>query len=243
MNRIPIRRSNTETLIRLSEFELLKHLKKVIKVSINDPIKLTLINEGLVTGIIKKVEKEFIEIEIDPNEIKAPEPTNSVLIIGSSRPLTCKKIFEHGTTLGIGQFIFFQAQLSEKSYYESKIYEESEYTKHLILGLAQSGIYSNLPKVSIYQSFDQIPLDQIEISNKLLLSLESHSTLDQVGFSPKISSTILVGPERGFTQDEEDIFEHMGFKKVSIGRSIQRVEYAVASALGQIELMKAIKSN
>lgn len=237
MNRIPIRRQNAEKLLEISDFEVLKHLHKVLKVSLGDPLKLTLIGEGLSNGIIVDCQKEKVVVEI--SEITAPAQAKTKLIIGLSRPLTCQKVLEHGTTLGVSEFHFFKAELSEKSFLESKFIQQGKFENYLLKGLSQSGIYSHLPKVTISSKFADIPLEEFNKDNKYILSLSTKEYLSKKTHLEKFATTFLIGPERGFTAEEEEIFLHYDFRPICIGPSIQRVEYATASALAQLELIQS----
>ena len=91
----------------------MKHLKKVLKVQKDSPIKLCLINEGLADGKVLEVLTDKILVKI--GTIKDSVEVKTKLIVGLSRPLTMQKILEHGTTLGVSEFHFFRAELSEKN--------------------------------------------------------------------------------------------------------------------------------
>lgn len=235
MNRIPLVRKNNQNILAISDYEILKHLHKVLKISNGDILKIVLVEEGLANAKVIAISKQEVTIEIF--ETFPAKQTKSKLIIGLSRPLTCQKILEHGTTLGVSEFHFFKAELSEKSFLESKFIQQQKFESYLLKGLAQSGVYSQLPKVFIHDNFAKISLENFAKDNKYFLSLKSHHFLNQDQHHQKFSTTFLIGPERGFTPEEEMVFEQLDFMPISIGPSIQRVEYAVASSLAQLELL------
>lgn len=233
MNRVPILRKNSESLFEISNFETVKHLKKVLKVQKDSPIKLCLINEGLADGKVLEVLTDKILVKI--GTIKDSVEVKTKLIVGLSRPLTMQKILEHGTTLGVSEFHFFKAELSEKSFLDSKFIKDAKFESYMKKGLAQSGIFSKMPQVYIYNKFADISLKQFSNYNKLFLSLNSTDFLTKNNTIKKLPSVFLIGPERGFTNDEEEVFLQLNFLGVKIGPSIQRVEYATASILAQLE--------
>ena len=67
--------------------------------------------------------------------------------------------------------------------------------------------------------------------------------------APPIESVVLdvkptvvaIGPEGGWIDRELETFVERGFKPVSIGTPILRVEAAVAAALGQLELLHRMR--
>ena len=201
-------------------------------------IRLCLINEGLADSKVVEINQDNIVVEIQ--DIQPAQKAGSKLIVGLSRPLTMQKVLEHGTTLGVKEFVFFKAELSEKSFLESKFIKEGKFQHYLEKGLAQAGVYCDLPKVSVFKYFSEIPLDSFSNHNKLFLSLNSQEYLGVDNVIKKLDSVFLIGPERGFTDDEEAVFQQLDFTPIKIGPSIQRVEYATATVLAQLEYFQNI---
>lgn len=233
MNRVPILRKNSEQLIEISDFEIVKHLRKVIQVEAGSSLKICLINEGLAEGIVIDVSKDKIQVEIQ--KITDSLEPKTKLIVGLSRPLTMQKVLEHGTTLGVSEFHFFKAELSEKSFLESKFIKDAKFESYMEKGLAQAGVFSKMPSVNVYDKFADIPLEKFASHNKLFLSLNASEFINKNNTIKKLPNVFLIGPERGFTEEEEEIFQQMDFTGIKIGPSIQRVEYATASILAQLE--------
>jgi len=246
--------------------KILIHLQNVLKIQNkeNQTLKVTLLNQGIFLGTICEIKTNQLNKTIESIQIELTEVLESHLpwidvAIGYCRPQTIKKIFEHGSTLGINNFFFFRPQLYEKSYETSQVFETEEANQLLQLGLSQSACYYQLPKIIKTQK----SLDQFLQS--LPLNLESHS-FDQKQtystifvFDPRAEGTLsdffrkqnslplekkcllVVGPERGFTQDEfhqiSTLESHYPLKKVSLSRSILRVEHALFAAIHQLEMI------
>jgi RsmE family RNA methyltransferase len=212
----------------------LDHIHNILKLEINDSVRLCHINKGLSKGRITQICKDEVLIKTD--EFKNKNLPWVDLLIGLSRPPTCKKVIEHGSTLGVGQFHFFKAELSEKSYLQSKLFKEKQYEKLIELGLSQSGVYHQLPelKLSVYNPLN----DYKNIRQKYILSLETESTFADENIDFSRPTLLAIGPERGWTANEISLFKENGFKEISISSSILRVETAVFTSLGQLELLK-----
>jgi len=212
----------------------LDHLHTVLKINEGDEVRVCLINEGLANGVISKSTSQ--EIQIKTTEFSKKELPWVDLLVGLSRPPTCKKVLEHGATLGVNQFHFFKAELSEKSYLQSKLFKDEQYQKLIELGLSQSGVYHQMPKFNL-SSFN--PLHEYkDVKQKYILSLETKETFrdQEIDFNQPV--LLAIGPERGWTRSETNLFKENGFKEVSISTSILRVETAVFTSLGQLELLK-----
>ncbi len=177
-----------------------------------------------------KIKQRLQSFETIPGQ--ATTPASLTLLVGLSRPQTIKKVLELGTTMGVSRFLFVPAELSEKSYGTSKVFGQVELEKHLLLGLAQSACLFQLPEVHVLKSSRQIE-KYVENSKKYLCSLtDKHER----ALLPKDSSeaiTIAIGPERGWTNMEEENFLKLGFQRLGLYSTTLRVEAAVVSALTQ----------
>ncbi|MBT5092851.1 MAG: 16S rRNA (uracil(1498)-N(3))-methyltransferase [Halobacteriovoraceae bacterium] len=212
----------------------LQHIHEVLGSQQGDSVRLCLINRGLGIGKFTLLEDQKIEIELlEESSGQAPWIN---LVVGLSRPPTCKKIMEHGTSLGVSEFHFFKAELSEKSYSTAKIFSPSKYHQLLHLGLSQSGCYYKEPTVALSPGIKFV--EKQNFPNKFFLDLEGeHSPLDY-DFTMDQNITLAVGPERGWTEKERQYLIDNGFQGIKIADSILRTEIATFAALGQLHLMR-----
>jgi RsmE family RNA methyltransferase len=205
--------------------ERINHVQKVLKSSAGDSLNVCLVNQGLGKGILEEISSDHLKIKLGEIAPKAHAPFE--LLIGVSRPHSCQKILEHGTTMGVARFSFFTATLSEKSYLESKLFQD--YQKYLNYGLSQSGIYHKLPEVSLSKNYSG--------SQKFILNPNSPKTFKDYKLNKAETITLAIGPERGFTNVEVEHFKDLGFLEVTLGSPILRVEIATFAALGQLHLL------
>ncbi|RLA63030.1 MAG: hypothetical protein DRQ88_12930 [Epsilonproteobacteria bacterium] len=217
----------------ISDPERLEHLKTVLKSSVGDILKITLVDQGIGDAYIKELSANSLTLVAKNISKKNSAPYE--LIVGLSRPPTLKKILEHATTLGVSSFNFFKATLSEKSYLDAKLFKGQYLQKYLRYGISQAAIYHQLPKVNIYH---EVQSEWKNREQKYILSPKaSKSFLDvKIDFTKKI--TLAIGPERGWTTDEIDYFKNLGFNEIAISPAILRVETAVFTSLGQLELLR-----
>jgi len=135
--------------------------------------------------------------------------------------------------MGASSFHFFKAELSEKSYLDSKLFQEDRHRQTALLGLSQSAVYYREPEITLNKYFPQSLLKPNH--QKFILSLGAEKTFADYRPKANLPLTLAIGPERGWTQDEEIMLEHMNFLPVKISRSTLRVEHATFSALAQLE--------
>ena len=220
----------------ITDPKVLSHLHTTLKAQVGDVFKCTVLNQGLCSGVIQSISQSSCQLKLE--DLKPASPQWFNLVVGISRPQTSKKVLEHATTFGAKSIHFFKAALSEKSYLDSKVFEDSECTQHLSLGLSQSAIYGSLPvvKVDKYNPAESYTNHQ----NKFILDLNGTSNFLEL--APSIDfdtpTTLAVGPERGFISEDIDRFHQAGFKSVKISSSVLRVEHAIYSAVSQLELIR-----
>jgi 16S rRNA (uracil1498-N3)-methyltransferase len=74
---------------------------------------------------------------------------------------------------------------------------------------------------------------------RFILSLEAKNSFMDYNLAPNDQISLAIGPERGWTAQEEELLESQNFQKVFLGPSVLRVEIATFAALGQLAMMRA----
>ena len=214
----------------------LGHLKNILKLQEGDSIKICFIDKGIGRGCITSIKNDHIKISTKESPfLKKNEPWCD-LLIGLSRPQTCKKVLELGTSLGVNSFEFVKAKLSEKSYGQSKLFQNEAYNEFILNGLSQSATFYKRPSLTLSS---KINLDKVKNrTQKIVLSPYTKKSLNSVKLNFSEPLTVAIGPERGWTKDELDHFRNNGFFEVSLSPSILRVETATVAILSQLELLK-----
>ncbi len=218
----------------ITDKQVMAHLHETLKLAAGDEVKCTVLNSGRTTGIVSEISPSHCKLTL--GEIHPGEQQWFDLIVGLSRPQTTKKILEHATTFGARQFHFFKAALSEKSYLDSKIFEEKAYEECLLTGLSQAAIYTDLPvfKLDKYNPAEHYKNE----TQKFILDLKAEKSFLDVEIDWSKSVTLAVGPERGWISEDIERFHTAGFTSIKISSSVLRVEHAVYSAISQLELLR-----
>lgn len=211
--------------------KILQHAHEVLKVKEGDRVQLCFVNQGLGQGLVKRVTKGFIDLTIQDTAPGLQLPYQ--LEVAVSRPPTMKKIIEHGTSLGVSHFSFFKAELSDKSYLQSRIYEEEKMKELLSLGLSQAKTLQNLPSFQVHQYHQKTSVKQ-----KFICSIGDHPTFKDVDLRIDEPISLLIGPERGWTKREEKDFVKFNYQPIKISDTVLRTEIATFIALGQLELLR-----
>ena len=218
----------------ITDAHILNHIHTTLKLQIGDQVKCIVLNRGHFTGTVKELNLNSCQLILSDFSICKLQWFD--LIVGLSRPQTSKKVLEHATTFGARNFHFFKATLSEKSYLDSKLFEDEAYLEFIYLGLSQASQFSRIPtfKLDKYNPAQQY----LESPQKYILDLNAEKSFLDFDLNFEKPITLAIGPERGWAIEDLEIFNTNGFKSVKISSSILRVEHAVYSAISQLELLR-----
>ena len=169
------------------------------------------------------------------------EKNNVSLVVGLSRPQTMKKVIHIAITGGVSSLDITMTKGSEKSYLQSKIYNESELQKIVIEALEQAG-YTIVPKIRIHRTFsdfvyfwDEECLKKKSVSY-VCSTLKSFKRNPVIEIAEKSYVSLAVGSEKGWSPRELSEFTKRNFLELSLGQRMLRVEYATSIALGMLRL-------
>ena len=210
-----------------------RHILEIKKLSIGSTLNAGLINGKLGTAIVKNIDSINVILEVSLKN-KSPTPLSLSLIIALPRPKVLKRILQIAASLGIKNIYLINSWKVEKSYWQSHQLSERNIHEQLLLGLEQS-CETQLPEVIIKKRFKPFLEDELVLLAKEARALVAHPS--ETKFFPKEieGNTILaIGPEGGFTEYELQKFVEIGFKHLSLGSRIHRVETVVPLLVGKL---------
>ena len=233
MNRIIILSPpSQQNLITVNDPLIVSHLKNHLNIEIGKKLKVTILNQGLTQAEVLEINEQSIILKAG-EKLKLGALRYIDLFIGLSRPPSLKKIIEHTVGLPIKTITFYQADLSEKSFANSKVLQLESLEKLLITGLSQAGNYHDLPSIQV----SSLSLDRCKFPEKcFFLDHKQNKTFKDFTLTPD-QIALIIGPERGFSPKEYQWLESSRCQGVKISSGIQRVEIATFVASGQIEML------
>ncbi|NLD37467.1 MAG: 16S rRNA (uracil(1498)-N(3))-methyltransferase [Desulfatiglans sp.] len=211
----------------------LEHILTYLKPSAGDTLKTGLLNGLMGEGIVMdlNMDRLILKVELDDTP---PAPLPLILILAMPRPKVLNRVVQHAATMGIKEIYIIKTWRVEKSYLESPILDEDNLRIQMILGLEQ-GKDTILPKIKIRKLFKPFIEDELPMIIKDTLALVLHPLAD-APCPHQVNSpvTIAIGPEGGFIPYEIDALQRTGFKAVSLGERILRVETALPFIIGRL---------
>ena len=195
----------------------------------SDAVRVGVVNGRCGTG--KVVAPGELEVQLDGDP---PPPLALIFVLALPRPKVMNRVIASATSMGIKRIFLVNAWRVEKSYWKSPRISDDNIRAQCILGLEQARD-TVMPVVELRRFFRPFVEDELSAIAKDSLALVAH---------PRASSecprdveqpvTLVVGPDGGFIAEEIASLERIGFRAVSFGPRILRVETAVPALVGRL---------
>ena len=217
--------------VRLADYRAY-HLINVIKVEINQTLRVGLINGNRGSANVKQLGENVVELEVTLSE--APLPRHPIhLVLALPRPKMLRRVFRSVAEFGVAELHLIHSYRVEKSYWQSPFLDEDKIEMALIQGLERAGD-TVLPRVYQHKRFKPFVEDVLPGVSKDRSLLIAHPGVSQaLPTDTTAPTTLLVGPEGGFIDYEVDLAQQAGATAVSLGSRILSVDTAVCTVLAR----------
>ena len=208
-----------------------QHLHKVLRAKIGTLVFLGFVNGARARAKVVAVEADgAFELEIVGTE-PAPAPLPITLLIGLVRPHTAKRILFEAASLGVAGIHFLEAERSEPSYAQSSLWQTDEWRDRIRLGTEQA-FGTHLPQVAMHADLQSAISALYGTDVHVALdNYEAKGVLGAVLPDAGASAVIALGPERGWSREERDVFRKNGWKLAHMGEHVLRAETACVAAV------------
>ncbi|OUU35395.1 MAG: 16S rRNA (uracil(1498)-N(3))-methyltransferase [Cellvibrionales bacterium TMED49] len=233
MNVLLIDKKNIRTDRTIVSGRQFDHLKKVLRVSVGDKIRVGVINELLGTGIVERFERDYISLAISAN-LPPPKAIPATVILSLPRPKFLNRIMQSLATMGVKDIHVIHSQRVEKSYWSTPQLNLSRIDENFILGLEQAGD-TVVPNITLHKRFRPFVEDVLpHLMNDRKAFLAQPRSEISCPICINQPSLLVIGPEGGFIPYEVNKFENIGFQAVSIGDRIMKVEVAIPMLISRL---------
>ena len=217
-----------------------EHIRSVLRAEVGRRLRVGVLGEGLGEGRVVSVDGAAIELRV-ANLEGSPQRPWVDLIVGLPRPAVLHRLLQTAAAMRVGRLDLTNAWRVEKSFFSSPVLRPESIRKHLLLG-AEQGMTTLLPEVHqqrLLVPFIRRLAERPEPPCRLLAHPEAEESIEEA-FTLAAGGRleIAVGPEGGWIDREVATFREAGFRPVSLGSWILRVEVAVAAVLAQAELLR-----
>lgn len=212
-----------------------RHLLDVLRVTVNQQVRIGLLDGPLGTGVVQAVDGEAVTLRC-VFEKAPPERPDVDLLLAVPRPKVMRRLWAPLASLGVGQVILTNAERVERPYFDSHVLAERVFRPLLIEGLEQARD-TRLPRVSIHRRFKVLVEDHLDalFGPGLRLAADPSgetSVSTAVAGSPPQRILLAIGPEGGWNTYELSLLQAHGFRLVGLGPRTLRVDTACVALLG-----------
>ncbi len=230
--------------------ERAKHILNILKLKIGDNFRMGIVNKSEGIATIKDIGLDGVYIDYHEECIPSLYPIT--LLCAQVRPICMKRILREAVSLGVGKIILTGADTGEKSYLSSNLYTTGEYKEYLLDGAMQS-CHAGVPQVVFTNSVDgalkilqndEVQPNEVQSSEvkpneiKPCTKKTSLIMLDNVVGATALSqakiedsAVLAIGPERGWSTRERELFISTGFSPMLLGSRVLRTETACSAGL------------
>ncbi len=209
------------------------HLKNVLRALDGDQVDVGVVNGTRGKGLVRWKKSGAVTISLEWNYFDESNLLPISLLIGLTRPQTCRKIIEQASALGVNEIHFFGTEKGEPSYAKSSLWQD-EWRRLLIKG-AEQAFSCRIPICEKHESLETAFSNQsMMIKEKIALDIyEATNCLSHFKNTHLNAGICLaIGSERGWSNNERSLLRKKGFSLFHLGDRILRVETAMVAAVG-----------
>jgi len=210
-----------------------EHIKRVHRAGVVDELTIGVANGKIGRGTITRLDDDGVEMRVDLDR-DPPPALPLTLVIALPRPKVLNRVIASATSLGVKRLFLINAWRVEKSYWSSPRLADENIRAQAIIGLEQARD-TMLPSIETRRFFRRFVEDELPEIARDTMKLVAHPRVDaECPHNIGEAATLVIGPEGGFIDAEIASLERIGFRAVSIGARILRVETAVAALIARL---------
>ena len=219
--------------------ERAEHVLRVLHGEVGQTLKTGEIGGLNGTSEITRIDLDGAEgprVSVRVSHAEAPLPSWADLILAPPRPRVMKRLLPQLAAMGVGRIVLVGARKVEKDFWGATLLREENLRPLLVDGLMQAGT-GVLPVVETRRNFRRFVRDELDGLFPTANRIVGHPYGARAaggGVMPG-RPLLAIGPEGGWTDDEVELLEERGFRRVSLGPRILRTETAVVVMLARLE--------
>ena len=183
------------------------------------------------TYTITSVTKATVTLSLVSSE-KSKEGSDTTLYMALVKKDTFETIARQATELGVKRIVPFISARSEKKNLDL------ERLERIIIEASEQSGRGTVPEIAPIATIEEALSDAKERGGTHFCAslYGKHLNTLTSGLTPTKTATVWVGPEGGWTKEEEDLFKENGFVLVSLTSTVLKADTGAISALTQVIL-------
>jgi RsmE family RNA methyltransferase len=210
-----------------------EHIVKTLNAQVGDTLSIGIENSTMGHGKLIALKSDHALIQLT-NQFAPPKALPLKLVLAMPRPKMLRRTLHSCISMGIKEIVLLNSWKVEKSYWQTPWLKEQALYETSVLALEQAKD-TILPCIQIRKLFKPFIEDELREFSKDTQGILAHpgSTAD-CPINTDQATTLVIGPEGGFTAYEVEKIREQGFEAVNIGERILRVETAVPALISRL---------
>jgi 16S rRNA (uracil1498-N3)-methyltransferase len=146
-------------------------------------------------------------------------------------------IVQKATELGVSEILPVQTQRSVAKLSGTRAEKRTEHWNSIAVSACEQCGRNDLPRIHAPQGLDTWLLAMRTAPGSKFILLPGGATQLQAQARPQTCVTLVIGPEGGFTADEANIAQQMGFAPVLLGPRVLRTETAAIAGISALQTL------
>jgi RsmE family RNA methyltransferase len=213
-----------------------RHIRDVLRCAVGDPLRVGVANGPLGRATVQTIDRRSVTLTVQWDTVSSPPLLPVHLLVGHPRPPVLRRLIRDVTAMRLASVSVWEATLSERSYFSSSVWDELD--RAIDDGLSQGG-HTSRPDIRRVGALSAVIETLPETGHRWFGAMRAegavtlYSALHRVA-ADHMAQYIVVGPERGCTEDECATLERAGFHGIYLGDRILRTETAAIMLCGAL---------
>lgn len=220
------------------------HANRVLRLRMGDAVQVFDGEGKEIQGVIREISgKRVLLGEIKTCASERESPLHIVLAQAMCSSEKMDWVVQKATELGAAEIQPIQTKRSVTKLSSERAEKRTEHWHGVTIAACEQCGRNVLPKVHAPQEFSawlaqmhDAPVSHTSPGSKLILLPQGATALHELT-KPQGSVTLLIGPEGGFSTDEEQLAQHAGFIPIRLGARILRTETAAVAGVAVLQTL------
>ncbi len=215
------------------------HASRVLRLRVNDAVQVFDGTGIELTGSIREISNKRVMLEkLQASTVNRESPLHIVLAQALCSSEKMDWVVQKATELGVTEIQPVQTQRSVAKLANERAEKRVDHWRSVIIAACEQCGRNVLPLIHPPQGLqDWLGMTRTRPGQKFMLLPQAASTLSSFHPVPKQTITLLIGPEGGFTAEEEGLAQHIGFFPIRLGARVLRTETAAVAGITALQAL------
>lgn len=215
------------------------HASRVLRLRVNDTVQLFDGTGIELTGSIREISSKRVVLEkLQVGAVNRESPLHIVLAQALCSSEKMDWVVQKATELGVTEIQPVQTQRSVAKLANERAEKRVDHWRSVIIAACEQCGRNVLPLIHPPQGLPEwLGMTRTRPGQKFMLLPQAASTISSIHPVPKETITLLIGPEGGFTADEEVLAQRIGFIPIRLGARVLRTETAAVAGIATLQAL------